>query len=112
MNNFKVLTCVRCGYIWASRAVTNPLRCAKCHAKYWDRAARIKKVIATPVGPVGRPHKYPVHLLNIGQTLTVPHGSEAQNISAKQSVNAYGIRAGRQFTSRTTPAGIVFTRIL
>ena len=111
INNLRIMNCVRCGYSWASRLVTNPIQCPKCHSKYYDRPARVKPP-KKEVGAIGRPHKYPVHLLNINQHMTIPFSTEAANISAKQSVAAYGIRSGRRFTVKASPAGLVFTRVM
>ena len=111
LNNLKIKNCVRCGHCWASRLITNPSQCPNCHCKRFDIPVRVK-LPQKEVGPVGRPHKYPVHLLNINQHMTIPFGTEAGNISAKQSIAAYGIRSGRRFKIKASPAGMVVTRIM
>ena len=105
-----ICKCLRCGHEWASRKLSRPDRCAGCYAKYWWREKRAPRVYTTP-GPVGRPHKYPVHLLNIGQTLTVDH-TISNPLSARQAIAAYGRRSGRRFEVGFTPAGMSVKRIL
>ena len=104
-----ICKCLRCGWDWISRRLTRPDRCAHCAASYWWREKRHKK-IKPDLGPVGRPHKYPVHLLNIGQHMTVDHTNNT--LSARQAIAAYGKRAGRRFTIAASPAGLKVTRTL
>jgi predicted Zn-ribbon and HTH transcriptional regulator len=32
------ITCKRCGHHWKSRNGARPVKCAKCHSRYWDTA--------------------------------------------------------------------------
>ena len=38
----RVRRCLRCGYIWATRAGnSNPKRCARCKSPYWDKPRKV-----------------------------------------------------------------------
>ena len=104
--------CVRCDYKWLPRKLTRPDRCAKCHAKYWWRPARVAITAPESTQPVGRPRRYRVDLLNIGQSMTLPYEDVPNVLSCKQSISAYERHSGRRFKLTTSPAGIKATRTL
>jgi predicted Zn-ribbon and HTH transcriptional regulator len=33
----RIYKCVRCGYEWAGRKITEPKKCARCASPYWDK---------------------------------------------------------------------------
>ena len=103
-----IYNCLRCGHEWASRKIDRPERCAKCTAKYWWRARRTIKPKTSL--PYGRPTKYPVGRLNIGQTMVLEYGRNV--VSMKQSILAHAKRHGKQFRLITTAAGLKVVRVL
>ena len=105
----QILNCVRCGYEWASRRVVTPKRCARCQARAYNRPARVRK-IRPPVGPAGRPRRYPVNVLNVGQQMRLEMPENV--VSCKQSIWAYGVRSGRRFEVRATGGGLIVRRVL
>ena len=104
-----ICNCLRCGHEWASRKVSRPGRCASCGAKYWWRVARIPKLYPPPLRP-GRPTKYPVHLLNVGQQVTLEWPGNI--VSMKQSISAYARRHNKQFKLISTIGGLKVSRVL
>jgi hypothetical protein len=60
---------------------------------------------------IGRPIKYAVHLLNIGQSMTLPY--EGLNvISAKNAIMRLGKRRGMIFKFGASAGGLLVTRAL
>ena len=107
----QILKCLRCGHEWASRKLSRPERCASCTVAYWWRPARIPKI--KPVrDTLGRPHKYPVNLLNVGQVMTLPHDAGFNPASAKQAITMYARRHGRQFVVSGSVGGLRVQRVL
>lgn len=101
--------CLRCGKDWVSRKIGRPERCGQCGAKYWWRYARPRPV-ARDKQRVGRPSKYPVGSLNIGQSMTLSVDNNA--LSIHQSIKAYGLRHGTRYEVASTMAGLVVKRVL
>ena len=106
----KIHRCERCGHEWASRKLTRPDRCAKCVAKYWWRKARVPKP-QVPKKKIGKPNKYPIHLLNIGESMTLERDG-LNVLSMKQSVGAFARRHGRRFEMRQNVAGYKIKRLI
>jgi hypothetical protein len=61
--------CLRCAHEWHSKS-TKPTRCAKCKAYNWWRPARTPKERIKR--PRGRPTKYDLSNLGIGQSKKFP----------------------------------------
>lgn len=101
--------CERCGYNWISRHYSRPIRCAKCRAWSWWRPKLPKKIRPEP-GPVGRPRKYYVGHLNVGQQARLEYDKNIT--SMKQSINAYAIRAGKKFVLTSEPACLLVRRVI
>jgi len=107
----EIYKCVRCGHEWASRKLSRPDRCAGCTRPNWWRAVRIARIRPDAVRPVGKPCKYAVHLLNIGQQMTFPY--EGLNVvSAKNSMLRRAKRLGFVLEFKTSGAGLTVTRVL
>jgi len=62
--------------------------------------------------PVGRPRKYRIDLLNIGQSMTLAYDDVPNVLSCKQSISAYEIRYGRRFTITASAVGMKVQRTL
>jgi len=91
--------------------LSRPDRCAGCHAKYWWRAKRVSK-LSLPPGPVGRPRRYPVDLLNVGQVMTIPIEDVTNVLSFKQCVGAHARKTGKKFEIVRTIGGYRINRTL
>jgi hypothetical protein len=105
----QINNCVRCGHTWFQRKLTRPDRCAKCVAKYWWRPKRVPRIPGIKQR-IGRPNKYPVHVLNVGQTMTIPDITNV--LSFKQSIAGYEKRHGARFELVATPGGYRVRRVL
>jgi len=105
----QILNCVRCGYEWASRKITRPDRCAKCTSPSWWEPKRVPK-IKPDKQKIGRPTKYMVNVLNVGQIMTIPWGDNI--LSMKQSIAGYANRHGRSFELKSTTAGLKVKRLI
>ena len=106
----QICNCVRCGHEWATRKLSRPDRCAKCTRPNWWQAVRVARIKDDAVRSVGRPPKYAVHLLNIGQKMTFPE--PVNHLAAKQSITARGKKLGFVFEFRPTVGGLVVRRVL
>lgn len=105
-----ICKCVRCGHEWATRKATRPTRCGRCSAKYWYRPARVPRIKPVPHS-VGRPAKYPVHVLNVGEIMILPIIND--NVpSMRQSISAYGRRKGKRYETLIVVAGLRVKRTL
>lgn len=58
----------------------------------------------------GRPTKYAVGLLNVGQQMTFEWPSNI--LSMKQSIEAYARRHGTRYEMKDTHAGLVVRRVI
>jgi hypothetical protein len=103
--------CVRCYHEWGSRMLSRPDRCAGCHAKYWWRPKRVAK-LKLPPNPVGRPRRYQVDVLNVGQAMTVPAEDIVNVLSFKQCVEAHARKTGKKFVVTRTLTGYRINRTL
>jgi len=90
--------------------MSKPDRCARCTAKYWWREKRKLKP-KRKLQAVGRPCKYPVHVLNIGESMVLDR-ENLNVLSMKQSVMAYARRHGKQFELRQALEGYKIKRII
>ena len=100
-----LLNCKRCGHDWYQRKPGKPRNCAKCKVLYWDRPARIPKSHNNP-GPVGRPMKYPIDLLEVGQSIILPWEplpDGSYNQSKMNAIRNYSRKTGKKFWTESTP---------
>ena len=112
--NVKILNCVRCGHSWFARKSTLPRNCARCKILYWYKPARIPKYYGEP-RPVGRPYKYPVDSLEVGQTKIIPHnflpdGHNVNNRGIYISIGRYSKKTGRKFDFKSMLHDLLVTR--
>ena len=111
------VTCVRCAHVWWPRSPERPLRCAGCKALRWDTPARVAAP-KLPRGPRGAHRKYPIHKLEIGDSILMPFflmdngtADMNKNSSMQSAVVSYGKRSGKVFKRENTPAGLRVTRL-
>lgn len=104
-----ICKCLRCGHDWASRRYARPPRCAGCGAKYWWRKARKKKGTALSAG-LGRPRKYRVDVLKVGQKMTLPRDMGGLQ-SMRCAINAYAQKTKRAFKCVECVEGLRVFRI-
>ena len=107
----ELLNCKRCGHNWYRRKLRLPDRCAKCNVKHWDRPKRVPAPFI-PAARVGRPNKYRVDILNIGQGITIPYETSAEIPSIKQAIHAYGRRHGKRFAIAGAVEGLKIKRLI
>ena len=99
------LNCVRCKHSWYPRTPQRPKYCPKCKQSKWTIPARVR--VKRPVGPkrpVGAPVKYPVHDLEIGQSILMPffmlsptENDVKKNSSRNAAIRSYAMRSGKKF---------------
>ena len=109
--------CLRCAHEWWPRSPERPRRCAGCKALNWDRPARVP-MPKLPRGPRGPARKYPVHTLEIGDSVLMPfyrfstgQADTIKNRSMQCSIINYARRSGKTFRRENTPAGLSVTRL-
>lgn len=108
--------CQRCGHEWWPRTPDKPQRCAKCKVKYWWRAARAPRP-PDPPGPIGRPIKYPLRGLEVGESVLLPYAvgadrlpDEQKNHAMVSAVNSYVRRHRWEVVKKPSAAGLRVTR--
>lgn len=108
--------CVRCGHEWASRAEVRPNRCAKCTARNWWKPPR--EVNAGVDKKMGRPCRYPIENLEVGQAIMFPWHrlptgwpDVKQNRIMNVCIQNYAHRTGRNYRRQSSPKGLLVTRV-
>lgn len=105
--------CVRCSYQWGSRLQRRPDRCPGCKRPNFWRPKRIPRLKPLENRGPGKPLKYPVNLLNVGQEMTIPKDTLRKNpYSVRASVVAWAKRHGRTFKLTSSLAGLHVRRVM
>jgi hypothetical protein len=77
----------------------------------WWKPVRVK-IIRNAVREIGRPRKYMINLLNVGQSMIFPWDEITDVLSFKQCVQSYSRRSQRKFKTDNVGIGIKVSRIM
>ena len=105
----RVSNCLRCCHEWLTRSLTRPKRCPKCKSVAWWKF-RSQPRRRDNVGSFGRRRKYPVDVLQVGDTFVIEWENNSP-ASIRQCVHNFAKRSGRTFKLSNEIDGLRLTRM-